>query len=67
MDNPNETLKKRWLNPEELDAEYGIRPSNQAKLRMQRKIPFSKIGGYVKYDRFEIDKWLESHSVQVVA
>jgi predicted DNA-binding transcriptional regulator AlpA len=28
------------------------------------RIPFSKIGGkFIRYDRLEIDKWLETHKV----
>jgi len=58
---------KRWLNPSELLEEYGFSKSSQAKMRMSSnasQIPFSKIGGYVRYDRLAIDKWLEEHQVQ---
>lgn len=61
---------KRWLSPSELEQEYGFSRSTQAKMRMassQSSIPFSKIGKYVRYDRFAIDKWLEDHQVQGVA
>jgi len=69
-DNINETpqtIHKRWLNPKELYAEYGFTESNQGKLRMKRAIPFSKMGNYIRYDRIEIDKWIESNAVEVVA
>jgi predicted DNA-binding transcriptional regulator AlpA len=59
--------QKRWLNPKELADEYGFTESNQGKLRMRRAIPFSKIGNYIRYDRIEIDKWIESNKVEVVA
>ena len=59
---------KRWLNPSELEVGFGFSKSAQAKMRMASSsstIPFSKIGGkYIRYDRVEIDKWLESHQVQ---
>ncbi len=58
---------KRWLNPSELEAEYGFSKSSQAKMRMvsnSSKIPFSKIGNFIKYDRIAIDKWLEANQVQ---
>jgi len=58
---------KRWLTPKELEKEYGFGISNQAKLRMNRKIPFSKVGRYVRYDRLEIDKWLENNIVTMSA
>lgn len=61
------TQQKRWLNPKELYIEYGFTESNQGKLRMKRAIPFSKMGNYIRYDRIEIDKWIESNAVEVVA
>ena len=43
--------------------------SSQAKMRMTSNsstLPFSKVGKYIRYDRIEIDKWLENHQVQGV-
>jgi hypothetical protein len=61
-------LAKRWLSPVDLELEYGLSRSTQAKMRMATNnstIPFSKIGGkYIRYDRFLIDEWLEKHQVQ---
>jgi len=62
--------QKRWLSPAELEAEYKFSRSKQAKMRMassSSNIPFSKIGKYIRYDRYAIDKWLEAHQVQGVA
>jgi predicted DNA-binding transcriptional regulator AlpA len=62
---------KRWLTPSELEAEYGFSKSWQSKARMSStncSIPFVKIGGkFIRYDRLQIDKWLEQHKVQEVA
>lgn len=59
-----EKHSKRWLNPSQLFEEYGISESTQAKYRMMKKIPFSKVGGkFIKYDRQKIDNWLEAHEV----
>jgi len=62
--------QKRWLNPSELQAEYGFSKSWQGKARMSSNpssIPFSKIGGkYIIYDRYQIDRWLENHQIQGV-
>lgn len=59
--------KRRWLTPKELEEEYSFSTSAQAKMRMlssKKKIPFSKIGTkFIRYDRFEIDKWLELNKV----
>lgn len=51
--------RKRWLNPVDLEAEFGILKSTQAKLRSQGNIPYSKRGKYIFYDRKKIDAWLE--------
>ena len=45
------------------DLNYEIKKSTQAKMRMYNKIPFSKVGNFIRYDRVEIDKWLENHKV----
>ncbi len=59
-------IQKEWLTPDELKEEYDFSKSTQAKYRMARKIPFSKIGGrYIRYSRTEIDKWLRSNQVEV--
>lgn len=59
---------KRWLSPEDLETEYGFSKSAQAKMRMlsnNSSLPFNKIGSkYIRYDRIEIDKWIESHQVR---
>lgn len=58
------SFPKRWLNPPELEAHYGISISTQAKMRMKKSIPFSKIGQkFIRYDVHKIDKWLEEHEV----
>ncbi len=56
---------KKWLTPDELFEEFSFSRSTQAKYRMARKIPFSKIGKYIRYNRSEIDKWLSDNSVEV--
>lgn len=58
---------KRWLTPQELEKEYGFNKSSQAKMRMfsnSSNLPFSKVGKFIRYDRIEIDMWLEEHRVQ---
>jgi predicted DNA-binding transcriptional regulator AlpA len=59
---------KRWLSPSNLEEEFGFSQSTQAKMRMASNsstIPYSKIGGkFIRYDRIEIDRWLENHKVQ---
>jgi hypothetical protein len=52
---------KRWLSPDDLYAEFGISKSTQAKYRMKNKLPYTKFGGFVKYDRNKIDELFEKH------
>jgi hypothetical protein len=61
MENTN--FQKRWLTPENFFQEYGFSLSRQAYLRSQRRIPYSKIGRYIRYDRLEIDQWFIDHKV----
>ena len=58
-----DTLQKQWLTPDDLQEEFAFSKSRQAKLRMERKIPFSKIGSYVRYSRDEINRRLEDAKV----
>ncbi len=61
MDN---NVKNEWLTPLDLEREYRLKSSLQAKLRMDRKIPYSKINGKtIRYSRTKIDKWLENAEV----
>lgn len=57
--------KKMWLTIREFEEEYCMSASAQAKYRMARKIPFSKIGRYIRYNREDIDSWLKAHKVEV--
>ncbi len=52
-----------WLTPSQLEQELEISKSTQAKYRMDHKIPFSKIGGFVFYNREEIYNWLADHKI----
>ncbi len=55
---------KRWLSPEELELQYGLKENTVSKYRMQKKIPFVKLSTkIIKYDRIKIDKWLENNEV----
>lgn len=48
--------QKPWLNADEMETEYFISKSTQAKMRMNRTIPFHKVGKYIKYYRPDIDQ-----------
>ena len=48
--------QKDWLNPDELETGFDISKSTQAKMRMNRTIPFHKVGKYIRYYRPDIDQ-----------
>ncbi len=52
-----------WLSPSRLETEYEIKKSTQAKYRMENKIPFCKIGKFIRYNRAEINAWIASHKM----
>ncbi len=54
---------KRWLKPHDLLDEYGISISMQNRLRSEKRVPYARIGRQIRYDRLEIDKWLEDHKI----
>ncbi len=58
-----ETTITDWMNPDKLQQDYFISKSTQAKLRMNKQIPFSKIGSMIFYSRVEINQWLSDHKV----
>lgn len=60
--------QREWLNPKEVEAEFGLSKSTTAKWRMSNKhLQFSKIGKYIKYKRSDIVKFLEAHTIETVA
>ncbi len=53
MDN---NVKKEWLTPLDLEEEFGIKISTQNKMRMAKKLPYSKVGKFVRYNRTKINQ-----------
>jgi len=60
--NENET-QPVWLNPEQLYQKFNIAMPTQAKYRMEKKIPYHKIGSKIFYKLSEINTWIESAKV----
>ncbi len=48
--------QKLWLSTDDLEEEYEICKSTQAKMRMKKTLPYHKIGKYVRYHRPDIDQ-----------
>ena len=69
MNERNKFYTNRWLTPDDVakpttEGGFGIAKQTQSKMRMKRTIPFSKISSkFIRYDRLELDKWLEDHAV----
>ena len=60
------TTKPRWADAKILEKEpYNISRSTQSKYRMNKKIPYYRVGKYIKYDLNEIDVWIKEHKVKV--
>ena len=57
-------LKKEWLSTIDLEEEFGIKISTQNKMRMAKKLPYSKFGKRVFYSRVKINTMLEDCEVQ---
>ncbi len=57
---------KEWLNPREVNKEFGFSTSTLAKWRMNNlNLIFSKMGKYIRYKRSDIEAFLESNKVEV--
>lgn len=65
----NDINNDSWLTTYQLQDQYGISRTQQAKLRMKRNygggatkypIPFVKIGKHILYLKADIEKWLLS-------
>jgi len=54
---------KEWLSPVDLEKEFGIKTSTQAKMRMKGVLPYSKVGKFVKYSRTKINQMFENAEV----
>ena len=52
-----------WLDTYDLEREYGFSRSRQAALRSQGRIPYYKMGSYIRYKRQEIDALIAKHKV----
>ena len=58
--------KNRWLTPKDLELEFGILRQTQAKLRVEGRLPYSKLGTkIVRYDRLKINELFEDNAVVI--
>ncbi|MDF1877006.1 helix-turn-helix domain-containing protein [Sulfurimonas sp. SAG-AH-194-L11] len=63
-----DTFYREWLNPNEVNKEFGFSVSTLAKWRMKKiHLNYTKIGKYIKYKRSDIIEFLEACSIPKVA
>ena len=66
IENTIQTSNKDWLNPKEVNQDYGLSVSTLAKWRMNRlHIKYSKVGKYIKYKREDIEAFLNGNVIEV--
>lgn len=62
----SQQIKKEWINPKEVNQEFGLSISTLAKWRMDNlNLAYSKIGKYIKYKRADIEAFLNDNIVEV--
>lgn len=55
--------QSRYLNTKQLVELLQIKESHVRALVFRREIPFKKVGKLVRFDRNEIERWLEEKRV----
>lgn len=53
----------KWLDPKDLYKRCGFSTNRQATLRSEGKIPYYRIGRYIRYLTSEIDEWILDHKM----
>lgn len=57
-------MKKDWLTPNDLEDEFNIKKGTQGNLRSDKKIPYTKIGNFIFYNREKLYKWFDAHHIE---
>ena len=55
---------RRLLDIGEVATYTGLSIHTLYTMVSQRRIPFVKLGRLTKFDRYELDRWIASHSVK---
>ena len=56
-------MEKRYLSIKELAIYLGVAVGTLYSWVCYRKIPFSKVGRLVKFDKLRIDEWIKERTV----
>jgi excisionase family DNA binding protein len=57
-----QTVKRQWLDYDSAAAYMGCTPRQLRRWVENRQVPFTKLGGHVRFDPAELDAWLESQT-----
>lgn len=57
-------MTRRLLDIGEVAIYTGLSVHTLYTMVSQRRIPFVKLGRLTKFDRYELDRWIASHSVK---
>ncbi len=60
-------MERRYLSVKEVSQYLGFSVNTLYGWTSQRRIPFLKIGGRVRFDKAELDRWMQEGSRDVVA
>lgn len=60
--------QEEWLTPKQVSDIYGLSISTLAKWRMRGiNLTYSKFAKYIRYNRSDIEKFIESNKVEVAS
>ncbi|AHK74145.1 DNA-binding protein [Campylobacter coli] len=54
---------KDFLTIQEVITLYSLSKDTQNKYRMQKKIPYVKIGKKIFYEKVKLDEWFRNHTI----
>ncbi|EAH5495255.1 helix-turn-helix domain-containing protein [Campylobacter coli] len=54
---------KDFLTIQEVVTLYSLSKDTQNKYRMQKKIPYVKIGKKIFYEKVKLDEWFKNHTI----
>ncbi len=57
-------MNKDWLTGEDVLAEYGFTARYMQRLRSERRLPFSKVGKVIRYNRSDLEKLLAANRIE---
>ena len=65
LSNNNGQPQKKWLKSPEVRKLLAISPGTLQNLRINRKLPFTKVGGVIYYDLEDINKIMTNNKVSI--